>query len=250
MHLTEDPFWINMETAIPEKPKDAVASTHRRERHSNVKQLEIHVQTGAFYSRFVHYSHTSEAFDRESLFTDEKNRTLWISQPDLLPELLHKRTLADLEEQEGFVERSYLTELRWTLLRKLRCPPADPAYPITPKSAEFNMDDIREHSFSEVDRFVRGPAGMHYAGQYRRAATKLFLAQRYALGFTEVIDLLDFCLRAILCWLGASMLVSCLQASGQHHGSSVYTVRGIQDWLTQAVALGSCHVYGLAKGYR
>ncbi|KAF9728806.1 hypothetical protein PMIN06_005993 [Paraphaeosphaeria minitans] len=249
VHLSEDPFWIRFETAIPDKPKDVVASTHRRDRHSDVKSLDIRVLTGAFYSRFVHYSHTSEAFDRECLFTDEKNRTLWISQPGLLPELLPKR-LEDLKEQEGFVERSFLDELRWTLLRKLRCPPADPAYPISPRSAQFDLDDIREHNFSELDRYVRGTPGMHYAGHYRRTVTKLFLAQRYALGFTEVIDLLDFCLRAMLCWFGASMLVPYTQAGGQHRGSSLHDSYDVYNWWTTATALGLCHIYGLSKGYR
>ncbi|KAJ4350067.1 uncharacterized protein N0V89_008688 [Didymosphaeria variabile] len=248
VHLSEDPFRINLETSIPDKPRDVVATTQRRGREVDVKNLDIRVSTGAFYSRFVHYAHTSEAFDRECLFTDEKNRTLWISQPGLLPELLRKTPLKDLKQQEQLVKRSYIDELRWTVLRKLRCPPADPAYPISPKSAEFEIDDIREHAFSELDRFVRGPAGKSYAGPYRRAATKLFLAQRCALGFTEVIDLLDFCLRAIFCWLGASMLCSYVQAGDQHYASSVYD--GVYNLWTTATTLGSCHVYGFAKGYR
>ncbi|OAG11695.1 uncharacterized protein CC84DRAFT_1107391 [Paraphaeosphaeria sporulosa] len=250
VHLSEDPFLINFETAIPDKPQDVVASTHRRDRHSSVKSLDIRVLTGAFYSRFVHYSHTSEAFDRECLFTDEKNRTLWISQPELLQELLPKKLLEDPKEQQGFVERAYLSELRWTLLRKLRCPPADPAYPISPKSAQFDLDDIREHTFSELDRFVRGSTGLHYAGHYRRAVTKLFLAQRYALGFTEVIDVLDLCSRTMLCWLGARMLVSYNQAGGNHHSSSLYDMYGVYNWWTTGTALGLCHIYGLSKGYR
>ena len=209
-----------------------------------MRNLDIRVSTGAFYSRFVHYAHTSEAFDRECLFTDEKNRTLWISQPDLLPKLLPGTILNDLIKQGQSVKRSYFDELRWTILRKLRCPPADPAYPISPKSVEFEIDDIRERPFSELDRFVRGPGGRSYAGSYRRAATKLFLAQRYALGFTVVIDLLDFCLRALSCWLGARMLASHVQIDEQLHGSSVYRT------LTTATALGLCHTYGLLKGYR
>ncbi|KAL1610074.1 hypothetical protein SLS60_001739 [Paraconiothyrium brasiliense] len=249
VHFSDRPFRINLETAIPGNPTVIVASTHRGGREVNVKDMDICVSTGAFYSRLVHYAHTSEAFDRECLFTDEKNRTLWISQPDLLPELLRKTIPKDLKEQEQLVKRSYIDELRWTVLSKLRCPPADPAYPISPKSAEFKVDDIREHTFSELDRFVRGPAGKSYAGPYRRAVTKLFLAQRYALGFTEVIDLLDFCLRAMFCWLGAIMLCSYVQAGEQHYASSVYG--GVYNsWWTTATALSLCHMYGLAKGYK
>jgi hypothetical protein len=250
VHLSENPLNIRLDTAIPEKPKDEITTTYRRGRDVPLKYLDMRVLAGAFYSRFVHYAHTSEAFDRECLFTDEKNRTLWISQPDLLPELLPKSMMKDLKEREGFVERGYLDELRWTLLRKLRCPPADPAYPISPKSAAFEIDDIRVHEFSELDRFVRGHVGMFYVGSYRRVVTKLFLAQRYALGFTEVIDLLDFCLRAIFSWFGASALMSYMQVRGQHHDSSVYDFYGIYNWCTTATVLGLCHMYGLSKGYR
>lgn len=250
VHLSEDPFWIKLETAIPHKPRDHVATTHRRGRDLPTKDLDLRISTGAFYSRFVHYAHTSEAFDRECLFTDERNRTLWISQPGLLPGLLPSRTtLKDLQEQEQLMKRSSLDELRWTFLRKLRCPPADPAYPISPKSTEFEVDDIRDHTFSELDRFVRGPMGRSYAGSYRREVTKLFLAQRYALGFTEVIDLLDFCLRVSFCWLGAKMLVTYIQDQEQLNDPGGHGVYSISWWAT-AAALGLCHTYGMLKGYR
>jgi hypothetical protein len=250
VHLSEVPFSIQLDTAIPENPKGVITTTYRRDREVPLKSLNIRVMAGTFYSRFVHYAHTSEAFDRECLFTDEKNRTLWISQPDLLPELLSKSMVKSLKEREELVERGYFDELRWTLLRKLRCPPADPAYPISPKSAAVEVDDIRAHPFSELDRFVRGHAGMFYVGSYRREVTKLFLAQRYALGFTEVIDLLDICLRAMFCWFGASALMSYIQVGGQHHDSSMYDFHGIYNWGTTATALGLCHMYGLSKGYR
>ena len=52
------------------------------------RTLTIKVISPAFYSRFVHYSHAQEAFDREALATDEKNRTVLVEPPHLLPILL------------------------------------------------------------------------------------------------------------------------------------------------------------------
>ncbi|KAF1972770.1 hypothetical protein BU23DRAFT_508106 [Bimuria novae-zelandiae CBS 107.79] len=244
VHFSTNPFHITYETAIPAKPKDAIATTHRRGRVEKVQNLYIQVTTGAFYSRFVHYAHTWEALDRECLITEERNRTLRISQPTLLPLLLPDKVLEQLKEDEQLTRRSYLDELRWTLLRKLRCPPAEPAYPISPKSVEFKIDDIREHSFSEMDRFVRTHTQKHYAGAYRRAVTKLLLAQRYALGFTGIIDFMDLCLRVVFCWVGVKMTVWRAESDDLFHGTGL-----LFSWAIALVSLSLCHVYGLAKGY-
>ena len=49
------------------------------------RTLTIKVLSPAFYSRLVHYAHVKEAFDRECLATEEKNRTVVIRSPQLLP---------------------------------------------------------------------------------------------------------------------------------------------------------------------
>lgn len=245
VHYSTNPFSITYDTAIPDASKNVVTSTQRRDREWNVKHLDIRVLTGAFYSRFVHYAHTWEALDRESLFTDEKNRTCWISQPALLPSLLPDSTLQQLKTDEMLSERGYFEELRWTMLRKLRCPPAEPAYPISPQSVKFEADDIREYAFSELDRFVRTPSGRPFSGTYRRMVTKSFLAQRYAWGFTEIIDLFDVGLRLVLCWLGAHLLESLAQDHNHFHSADVKF-----SWLLKSFLVGLCHVYGLSKGYR
>lgn len=245
VHRSDDPFWITYDTAIPDTPKDIIATTHQRGRTATVKNFNICVTSGAFYSRFVHYAHTSEAFDRECLFTDEKNRTLSISQPDLLPLLLLRTSAEKIAEDEKEIRRSYLDELRWTFLRRLRCAPAEPAYPISPKSAEVDVDDIRSLPFSELDHYVRGPGGMFISGAYRRATTKLFLAQRYALGFTEIIDLLDLGIRTGLCWVGVASITSHAQSMELLAETSWQS-----SFLTAALSLSACHVYGILKGYK
>lgn len=209
----------------------------------SVKEIEIRVLTPSFYSRFVHYAYTSEAFDRECIFTDEKNRTCWISRPELLGQLLSQ---AKSESSKDTLSRSrgYLNSLRWSLLKKLRCAPAAPAYNATPKCSEFRIDDIRAARFSELDAFVRNQQEYTYAGEYRRIVTKLYLAQRCCWGFPQVISLIDWVLRVLLCY----------QAAMQFSGSAPFTKSALpdQDWwslLGGIAAHAACHAYGLLKGY-
>ena len=203
-----------------------------------VRHLVIRVLTPVFYSRFVHYAYTSEAFDRECIFTDEKNRTLWISRPQLLALLLSPSRPS---QDQAVVRRSMLDRLRWNILRKLRCPPAEPAYNPTPQLPSFHVDDIRALPFSAVDEFVRRPSGQMYAGAYRRAVTKLFLAQRYFLGFTEMISMLDVIVRMVLCYAGASQLVGAQQVTDTRWVS--------WELLRPALAVSACHAYEFLKGY-
>jgi hypothetical protein len=203
-----------------------------------IRHLVIRILTPAFYSRFVHYAYTSEAFDRECIFTDEKNRTLWISRPQLLALLLSPSRPTN---GQAVVHRSTLDRLRWNMLRKLRCPPAEPAYNPTPHMPSFHVDDIRALPFSGLDDFVRRPSGQVYAGEYRRAATKLFLAQRFFLGFTEIVSMLDLAVRVLLCYAGASQLVGAQQVTDTRWVS--------WELLRPALAVSACHAYEFLKGY-
>jgi hypothetical protein len=224
-------FQINYQTAIPEISQQVITTTTRRVREENIKMLDIDIITPAFYSRFVHYAHTTEALDRECLFTDEKNRTLWISQPEHLSRLLPRQSRN--EKTKAAVKRGFLSELRWKLMRKLRCPPAEPAYVITPKSTTVEIDDIRTLPYSDFDRFVRGDDGTLYAGDYRRMVTKVFLAQRFMLGFG---------LRIALCWFASSGTVSWAGCE------LVWSIEWLR-MLSTVFCVSGCHVYGLLKGY-
>ena len=228
---------------MPEIQKQNIAVRHPP-RGRLVKEIEIRVLTPAFYSRFVHYAYTSEAFDRECIFTDEKNRTCWVSRPELLAQLLSQ---SRSEPSRSIVQgsRGFLHGLKWSLLKRLRCAPAEPAYNATPKCSEFRLEDIRATRFSELDDFVVNQQGYTYAGEYRRVVTKLFLAQRFCLSFPQVISLVDWVLRALLCY----------QAARQLLGSSVFTRSALleQEWwpLSRGLAaLTASHAYGLLKGYR
>lgn len=217
-------------------------SSTRPARGGEVKELDIRVLTPAFYSRFVHYAYTSEAFDRECIFTDEKNRTCWVSRPKLLAQLLSQ--CATLRSP-SIAPKSSLHELKWLVLKKLRCAPAEPAYNATPNNTEFRLEDIRVMKFSELDAFVRQHESQKYSGIYRRMVTKLFLAQRFCLGFPQVITLCDWAVRSLLCYCAASYVSS-------YSGSARKELLDERWWpLCQTIAVVSAsHAYGLLKGYR
>ncbi|KAF2234074.1 hypothetical protein EV356DRAFT_447267 [Viridothelium virens] len=185
--------------------------TTERHTDTHLSNIELHVLTPAFYSRFVHYSHTSEAFDRECLCTDELNRTLWISRPELLPALFKKGKQAGsdlvhhLPKNENVLER-----LRWAMLKRLRCSPTGPGYPDRQEHTHsVSKQDIRSRPYSELDWHVR--KHQEDSSRYRHKTTALFLAQRFAFGFEGVISALDLLLRfaLILCpWLYKSIILN------------------------------------------
>jgi hypothetical protein len=165
----------------------------------DMRTLEMRILSPAFFSRFIHYAHTSEAFDRECTFTDKKNRTIWVSRPELLPLLLKG------ERDELLMETHLepLNRFRWGAHRRIRCPPSSPTYPSVQQDENVvKVKDIRMRPFSPMDRFV---LRSERAWFYRRQCMRLFLAQRLALGFTPVIDLLDFSIRVF--WI--HLAISC-----------------------------------------
>lgn len=164
----------------------------------DLRTLEIRVLSPAFFSRLVHYAHTSEAFDRECIFTDEKNRTICVSRPELLPQLLKsERDVSFLETHLGRLNR-----LRWDVHRQIRCPLGPPTYPSNSQANNVaKTKDIRQRPFSPLDRVVLRSGG---AWLYRRQCMRLFLAQRLALGFTPLIDLLDLLIRVFFVHLAVS----------------------------------------------
>jgi hypothetical protein len=245
IHYSQEPFHITLHTAILEEPIKHLNSTYIQGRNRRLVDLEIRVLSPAFYTRFVHYAYTSEAFDRECIFTDERNRTLWVSRPQLLPLLLNQRLPEETRYSHG--KRGYLDELRWSMLRKLRCAPATPAYGA---SSASHPEDVRSLPFSEFDQYIR-EAGCAQAWRYRRIVTKLFIAQRLGIGNAGVLGLLDLVARMMLCYLGLS-----LSAHADTNGYSARRSRYVYGqwwWLVQVstmVAVCGVHLYAFLKGYK
>ena len=206
------------------------------------RTLTLRVLTPAFYSRFVHYAHAAEAFDRECLATHEKNRTISIKNTKLLPELLNTiKSTRPIQHSE----RSLLDQIRWVCLRLLRCHPPDAIYPHhSNEDAEYRLSDIRSFGYSEHDEYVKDQS--EDASAYRRIVTKLFLARRFAIGIPALISALDWVFRGLL------MLVTMYLAKNidsidvlrlrRYDTKDVWTFAGL-TMLANAV-----HIWSVLKG--
>ena len=205
------------------------------------RTLTLQVISPAFYSRFVHYAHAKEAFDRECLATDEKNRTLVISNPSLLPVLL--KAMKKVGSQARQRNSTTLSTLRWSLLHRLRCPPPDSTYPAS-STSEHDVIDIRSFSESELDWSVRHDS--QTSGTYVRVVTKIFLAQRFALGITPLISAVDSAIRA-------SVLLLTIYVCNQTHVGDVLrpSKYGIEEtWTAAGLVLlaNGVHIWSFLKG--
>ena len=220
------------------------------------RTLTVKILSPAFYSRFAHYSHAKEAFDREALATDEKNRTLIIDPPHLLPILLDamKQATTSNDQPTASINNSKsspLETLRWTILRKLRCPPPAPAYPPPSTSDPYTkITDIRTHPFSELDIFVRTANNNLLTtattsssplppSPYRHTLTKIFLSQRLTLGLPIFITLLDLLFRA-------SILLAAISYSSGSDAFDVLRPRAHDRGWEDVVAVGC--LLGLGNG--
>lgn len=207
------------------------------------RTLSIKVLSPAFYSRFVHYSHAKEAFDREALATDEKNRTLLIEPPHLLPFLLD--AIKQATPQDPPHNHNPLSTLRWSLLRQLRCPPAEPAYSSTQPDPSTTTTDIRIFPRSELDAFARYSPCTDGAA-YRRTCTKLFLAQRFTLGFPVLITAVDILFRALLL-LGAIVYSSRSEVFDVLRPRA-HTVEDVVPVVSLLLLANSVHIWSYLKG--
>lgn len=223
------PLRVIYHPAHPEEEEEIVLySPNATYEESQTHTLTLKVLTPAFYSRFIHYAHVSEAFDRESLATDEKNRTVVVECAHLLPILLES-----IKTQQSLTSQNPLDRLRWRLLRALRCPPAAPAYPSTNSTA---TSDIRTLPLSPLDTYVQHQNRRNSA-IYRRISTKLFLAQRSTLGLPPLITALDWLLRSLLIlatvWCARRCDVFDVLRPKDH---------GVEEWRE------ACVLVGLANG--
>ncbi|KAB8342914.1 hypothetical protein FH972_022511 [Carpinus fangiana] len=193
--------------------------------------LQVRVLSPGFYSRFVHYSHVAEAFDREYLCTDERNRSVWISDPALLGPLLGSRWRELALPLKDHTGSGWVDGIRWAVVRRLRCPPAAPSYGERPASRPgatvASTTDIRaKPGIAAFDEFAAAQAD---AWRYRRATVQLFAGQRLLGGLAGAAWMLDMTLRIavslagwqVQCHLGAARSSSGITWTGQVVGVNV-----------------------------
>jgi hypothetical protein len=187
------------------------------------KELTLRVLTPAFYTRFAHYAHTTEAFDRESLHVSSQNQTLVIENAEHLLILLGSSAPSP---GTATSKLDTLDQYRWRLLQRLRSPPPASAYPDTHTELHdlSSVSDIRRLPLSPLDKFVLSDFGKEerYATMvatqlskhepttfppnfstqlqdvYRSTAMKIFIADTYLLGFEGLIGVMDLLVRVLL----------------------------------------------------
>lgn len=187
------------------------------------KKLTLRVLTPAFYTRFAHYAHTTEAFDRESLHVSPQNQTLVIENAEHLPILLGSSASSSSPATSAL---NTFDQWRWHLLQRLRSPPPASAYPDTHTELHdlASVSDIRRLPLSPLDKFVLSdfandrkyatvaatqlskhepttfPSGFstQLRDVYRNTVMKIFIADTYLLGFEGLIGVLDLLVRIFL----------------------------------------------------
>ena len=206
------------------------------------RSLTLEIVSPAFYSRFVHYSHATEAFDREFLATDEKNRTLLIKNTTLLPTLLD--AMQKLGHQTKQRSQTTLSRMRWSMLRRLRCPPTEASYKSSELSLDYEINDIRTFRDSELDLHVKTQSKAQ--SFYCRIVTKLFLAQRFAFGVPVFMSAIDWILRLSL------LLIAMYACSRTHVGDvlrpSKFEPKELFTFASLLLSANSIHLWGFLKG--
>lgn len=242
MEQAEKPLRLIYEPAHSNGEEIVMYSSHFTYEEDHGRTLTLKVTSPAFYSRFVHYAHAKEAFDREALSQDEKNRTLVIQSPHLLPVLLGSM---QSKATKTVHNQTRLESFRWSLLRRLRCPPPDPSYTeINAVHQDYRVTDIRSFRASELDEFVKTRG--EDESVYRRIVTKQFLAQRIALGIPQLLSAIDLLFRALL-------IFATIFRSERNDAIDVFRPRNydIGDFGSFAVTLvlaNAVHVWSLVKG--
>ncbi|KAI0406060.1 hypothetical protein F4802DRAFT_606563 [Xylaria palmicola] len=147
---------------------EQMLSTATTRKSGAVEHLEFKVLSSEFYTRFVFYAH-----DFEAIFCEfNENRTVWLSEPTLLPKLVLKRPLPPL------TTISYLDYGYFTAIKKLRRLPrkTERTLASTPKTKTQSFGDIRDFRLSPMDGYVLAHEDDKTRRIYRSIVLELFIA--------------------------------------------------------------------------
>ncbi|TRX95751.1 hypothetical protein FHL15_003305 [Xylaria flabelliformis] len=172
---------------------EEMLSTAAEGKPDSARHLELRILTPKFYLRFVYYAH-----DFEAMFCEfSENRTIWLSEPALLPKLVLKKPSPLLSTA------SYLDYAYFTAIRKLRKVPRKIERPLA--SGQIGtaqaLKDIRGFRLSSMDGYVLAHEEDKTRYLYRHLVLKLFIADRIAWGRIDVLSLVALCLRMLLAWI-------------------------------------------------
>ncbi|KAM0287462.1 hypothetical protein ACHAQH_000415 [Verticillium albo-atrum] len=163
-------------------------------------QLEFRVLTPTFYTRFVHYAH-----DFEAVFSEfRESETIWVSRPELLPQLFVSKKAAAPLSISSPLEFLYFSAIR--ALRKLperieRPLTSSTAVAPSEKATSRRTDDLRQFRLSGLDGFVLAHGDKSMRKTYRSLVLRVFLADRFAFALMELLWLQELVLRVGTAWV-------------------------------------------------
>ena len=189
--------------------------------------LELHILSPAFFSRFMYYSHAIEGLEREGIAADSLSRTVFISGPQNLIRLFPKPAVSH-PHASGLKGLNYLDQVRWFLLKRLRCRPSRTSYGLEKDDSSIvNLKGIRYLPLSPLDLFVlRHDNSAHV---YRRTLILLFLAEQFCFGTTTVACCMDVSMRFGLTIHGLGILLQDMN-SGPETGFDSYKLKKLVFW--------------------
>ncbi|KAF4988970.1 hypothetical protein FGRMN_9443 [Fusarium graminum] len=162
-------------------------------------EIEIKILTPAFYSRFVHYAHDSEAFFCELA----ESCTFWTDKPERLIKVFLKKGSAPLHAT-NLVDYIY-----FQLIKNLRRRPARVEKPSTSADKASHPAkgvDIRDFRMSSMDAFVLGQEDGLLRKEYRTAVVRLFVADRITLGSVRLLSMMECMGRVAISWIITSLI--------------------------------------------
>ncbi|OAA47359.1 DNA-binding WRKY domain-containing protein [Beauveria brongniartii RCEF 3172] len=160
--------------------------------------VEIRVLTPVFYARFVHYAH-----DFEGLFNElAESRTVAVDKPDMLPHIFLKKGALPLRAS-GLAEYA-----AFRLIQFLRRTPEPIRRPMTSagdslggQASTRKLVDIRGFRISPMDAYVLEHGSDSLKSMYRSTVSRLFLADRFFLGSSELLSAVELICRAGFAYL-------------------------------------------------
>lgn len=159
-----------------------------------VDHLSVEILTPAFYARFVHYAHDSEAMFREMA----TEGTIRVDRPELLPKIFLRKAARPLQTSGILGYICFETIRRWR-----RGPGPLRRSVIRPT---MHVEDIRGFRMSSMDAFVIQSTSRKTNVAYRGVVLRLFIADWLFGGNTAVLRVLELICRAIACWTCMSLV--------------------------------------------
>ena len=199
-----------------------------KEKDVQQKTIRFKVLTPLFYDRLARYAHLADFLSTEMLQQEEEQRTFWTSDPVRLLQIISGNE-PHMSEKSATVTRNALHRVSWTFLKFLRSFGSIQKQATLPEKWPYSITtDIRRFPFSSLDEYVLDSEPESRAKDYVRVVTVLLISDHIAFGIPELVDLYDFIIRVILCYVlvnAADSWYATLNSASLHHSIAGFFLR-------------------------